>query len=71
MDGFQITLADVKTLSSYIKHLFIGADIELLQDALNQRPAAESIQNLISDPQVKLLIVDRINNRGLRCFGAY
>uniref|UniRef100_A0A0N5ACB7 Dynein light chain n=1 Tax=Syphacia muris TaxID=451379 RepID=A0A0N5ACB7_9BILA len=59
----EVALADVHSLSSYIKHIYIGADIELLQEALSQKSGVECVQNLIADPQVKLLIVDRINNR--------
>lgn len=64
MKNLQVALSDVRSLSSYIKHLYIGADIESLQDALTQKSGVECIQSLIADPQVKLLTVDRINNRG-------
>ncbi|MCP9259197.1 Dynein heavy chain, cytoplasmic [Dirofilaria immitis] len=61
----EITLVDVPILLDYIKHEFIGAGTVALQEAFSHSGNAECIQKFISDPQVPMLVVDRIVTRDL------
>uniref|UniRef100_A0A8R1U2J5 Dynein heavy chain, cytoplasmic n=1 Tax=Onchocerca volvulus TaxID=6282 RepID=A0A8R1U2J5_ONCVO len=59
----EVALVDVSTLSDYIKHEFIGAGAAALEGAFSQSGNAECMQKFISDPQIPILVVDRIVTR--------
>ncbi|VDK17416.1 unnamed protein product [Anisakis simplex] len=59
----EVTLADVSAVVSYIKQMCFNIDSALLDEAISQASAIECIQKLISDPQVGMIVVDRIVTR--------
>ncbi|EJW76555.1 hypothetical protein WUBG_12535, partial [Wuchereria bancrofti] len=61
----EVALVDIPTLLDYIKHEFIGAGSAALKEALSQSGNAECVQKFISDPQVPMLVVDRVVTRDL------
>lgn len=60
-----MALVDIPTLLDYVKHEFIGAGAAALEEAFSQSGNVECVQKFISDPQVPMLVVDRIVTRGL------
>ncbi|VDN07087.1 unnamed protein product [Thelazia callipaeda] len=62
----EVVLVDVYAISEYVKHEFIGVGAVALDEALSRNENVECIQKFISDPQIPILVVDRIVSRGLR-----
>lgn len=60
-----MALIDIPTLLDYVKHEFIGAGAATLEEAFSQSGNAECVQKFISDPQIPMLVVERIIARGL------
>ncbi|VDN40922.1 unnamed protein product [Gongylonema pulchrum] len=59
----KVLLVDVASLVAYIKNVFIGANAAALDEALAQSSHTDCIQKFISDPQVPMLVIDRIISR--------
>lgn len=65
--SLQVASVDVPSLSSYIKNAFIGASAAALDEALSHSANVDCMQKFIGDPQVPMLVVDRIITRGCEC----
>ncbi|VBB28797.1 unnamed protein product, partial [Acanthocheilonema viteae] len=61
----EAALVDISTLLDYVKHEFIGAGAAALEEAFSQSGNAECVQKFINDPQVPMLVIDRIVARDL------